>query len=351
MTKVSVVVPAYNVESFLPRCIDSLITQTETSIEIIVVDDGSTDSTGQVADRYAAQDSRVRVVHRFNGGLSAARNSGLDIAIGELVAFVDGDDWVDVKMLEGMAARLESTDADVVIAGMHIDQHDARERLLNSHDQRAPELVIDADNPLPGLFVDGSFVNLLGYAWNKIYRRELIASNGLRFVDGLSLVEDITFNAEALSKADRIALLDEAFVHYIQRPRVTLGTKTYQDLLDLRLRAVRAVEQILTHFGVPEEQRDYTASHMSLTALVMAVRTAAQQAGNGAHRADVLRNILSVDGTTFLLALARRHPGPRRRDRFTLTLLHRGQLRTVLLPMRAVVTVQAIRGACFIRRS
>lgn len=350
MTRVSVVVPAYNVELYLTRCLDSLIGQTEANIEVIVVDDGSTDSTGEIADRYSAQDQRVRVVHRLNGGLSAARNSGLNIATGELVAFVDGDDWVDVQMLERMTERLQATKADVVVAGMQIDHHDAHEQLLSFHERRPPDLVIDVDNPLPDQFVDDALVNLLGYAWNKIYRRELISSNGLRFIEGLSLVEDIVFNAEALSKADRVALLDGAFVHYVQRPRVTLGTKTYPDLLDLRLRAVRATEKILTHLGVPEATRLSISSQMSLAALVMAVRSAALQEGNGAHRAEVLRRLLSVGGATSLFVLARRHREPRGRDAFTLALLHCGQLRAALLPMRAVVAVKAIRGTRFIRR-
>ena len=95
MVLAAVVVAAHNIEPYLGRCLDSVVAQTESDIEVVVVDDGSTDSTGQVADRYSASDSRISVVHRENGGLSAARNTGLAQAHGQFVIFPDGDDWID----------------------------------------------------------------------------------------------------------------------------------------------------------------------------------------------------------------------------------------------------------------
>lgn len=345
MTSISVIVPAHNVEPYISRCLDSLLAQTVRDFEIILVDDGATDRTGAIADRYAARDHRVRVVHRVNGGLSAARNSGLDIATGELVSLVDGDDWVDPQMLERMAARMEESGADIVIAGMHVDHHDANERLLSSREERPPDLVVSPDRPISGGLVDDTLVNLLGYAWNKMYRREFIVSNALRFMEGVSLVEDTLFNAEALTRADSVALLDDAFVHYVQRPRVTLGTKTYRDLLALRLRAVEAVDKSLTALGADNDTRLAVAALKSQVTLVMAVRSAARQEGSLNRKAEALRNMVASEAATALDRLAQARPPRRCRDAITLTLLRNGHLRAALLPMRAVLAVEAVRLA------
>ncbi|WP_256843089.1 glycosyltransferase family 2 protein [Ornithinimicrobium cryptoxanthini] len=351
MTKVSVVVPVYNVEPYLPRCLDSLLAQTERDFEIIVVNDGATDRSGQIADRYAARDRRVRVVHRVNGGLSAARNSGLEVASGEFISLVDGDDWVDAEMLERMVARLRDTGADVVVAGMHVDHHDNSEGLLSSKPVYPPDLVVDSDGPIPERLVNDTLVNLLGYAWNKMYRRELITTNGLRFAAGVSLIEDILFNAEALTKASRVALLEGAFVHYVQRPRVTLGTKTYPDQLDLRLRAIQAAEEALAALGADGDRAQAVTARRSQVALVMAVRSAASQEGTLSQQSDTLRRLLSADGARVLQSLAQLRPPERCRDAVTLTLLRRGRLRMALVPMRTLLALEDTRRSLFSGRS
>ena len=117
MSKVSVIVPVYNVEKYLKRCVDSIRSQTYTNIEIILVDDGSKDSSGKICDEYAEQDDRVKVVHKENGGLGFARNSGLEIASGDYVTFIDGDDSITADHIEKMVSSLEKVDADTCLAG------------------------------------------------------------------------------------------------------------------------------------------------------------------------------------------------------------------------------------------
>lgn len=117
MPKVSVIVPVYNVEDYLPKCIESIQNQTESDIEIILVDDGSTDDSGAICDRYAAADLRVKVIHQKNGGLSAARNSGIHAATSEFLLFIDSDDYVDLDLVEKTYAKALETDSDIVAYG------------------------------------------------------------------------------------------------------------------------------------------------------------------------------------------------------------------------------------------
>ena len=112
---ISVIVPVYMVESYLHRCVDSILSQTFVDFELILVDDGSPDNCGAICDEYAAKDSRIRVIHQKNGGLSAARNAGLDVAREEYYAFVDGDDWIDPDMYENMYRAIQKGNADLAV--------------------------------------------------------------------------------------------------------------------------------------------------------------------------------------------------------------------------------------------
>lgn len=114
---ISVIVPIYKVEQYLRQCVDSILNQTHRALEVILVDDGSPDGSGKICDEYAARDSRVRVIHKENGGLSDARNAGIDIARGDYIAFVDSDDWLEPDTYESMLAAMEKYQAKLVCAG------------------------------------------------------------------------------------------------------------------------------------------------------------------------------------------------------------------------------------------
>ena len=125
---ISVVVPIYNVEHYLERCLDSIISQTYTNLEIILVDDGSTDRSGAIADAYAAKDSRVKVIHQKNGGLSIARNTGIEACRGEYLLFIDSDDYIAPNMCECLLSHLTEADADIAIGGFYrVDSHGTAE--------------------------------------------------------------------------------------------------------------------------------------------------------------------------------------------------------------------------------
>lgn len=251
---VSVIVAVHNVGPFLRRCVDSLLAQTWPSVDIILVDDGSTDTSGDVCDEYALRHPRIHVVHKENGGVSSARNAGLNAAHGEYVAFLDADDWAEANMLEDLVKPAVELDADLVMTGMYVDFEDSNGELTRT-EKRIPK----GQTIEPGsrsVNVDAELMGLLGYVWNKIYKREILVTLGFEFEQQLSLYEDLVFNEAVILAASRTVMIPKAHVHYIQRSQTSLGTKQRQDFMDLRLRALSCLEVILNHWKVPEFRRD-----------------------------------------------------------------------------------------------
>lgn len=217
--KVSIILPIYNVEKYLDRCMDSLLNQTLKDIEIIMVDDGSPDNCPQMCDEYAKKDSRVKVVHKKNGGLGFARNSGLDIANGEYVAFVDSDDYVGFDMYKTLYDRAEADKCDAVFCGFRTE---VRENKWMYSDE------VDADKLWKGKDVQQFMLNMIASGagvkaerlyqmsvWHSIYKRSLIDENHLRFVSEREVAsEDIPFQVDFLSKANTVAYVSKTFYSY-----------------------------------------------------------------------------------------------------------------------------------------
>ena len=163
-SKVTVIVPVYNTESFLPACVKSMMAQTLKELEIIFVDDGSTDSSGKLCDKYAEQDNRVRVIHKPNGGVASARQAGLDAATGEYVIWADSDDWVDPDMYEKMYEKAKETNADLVACGYKKEFSDGTCLLFTDYFSNAKRKSIIN-------FLRTKIGNSL---CNKLFKRELI---------------------------------------------------------------------------------------------------------------------------------------------------------------------------------
>ncbi|MCI1661132.1 glycosyltransferase family 2 protein [Bifidobacterium tibiigranuli] len=194
---ISVIVPVYKVEKYLDQCVESIVNQTYQNLEIILIDDGSPDRCPQICDEWAAKDPRVRVIHRANGGLSAARNSGLAAAQGTLIGFVDSDDWIAPDMYQSMANNLMSTGADIAYtASAHVyeDGTISTRHLVNG-------IYLDIDNGEAF-----KYINLPGFfgvaAWDKLIRREVIGD--LLFPDQAKRDEDYGFAYATLDRAEHI---------------------------------------------------------------------------------------------------------------------------------------------------
>jgi glycosyltransferase involved in cell wall biosynthesis len=309
---VSVVLAVHDVRPWIEACLDSLLAQTHTRLEVIVVDDGSSDGSGDVCDRYAAVDARVRALHKTNGGLSDARNAGLDQATGEWVMFLDGDDWIDHGAVDRLLRGVYATQVDVVVAGFHVDVHDVEGNLVST-ERRTPRPCVVESGATPSPLVTPELLNFVGYAWNKLYRRSLLDELGTRFPVGVSLVEDVLFNAPVLSHA-RVNFVDEAFVHYIQRPRPTLGTRPHTEFAVLMARASEAASGLLAAWGVTPQRSAELVHHVEVHRVLWALRSALVARGSVRMRLAQGRTLLEDSRVRSVLKYeAERgvHRGPR----------------------------------------
>ncbi len=206
---ISVIVPVYKVEPYLRKCVDSILAQTYRNLEIILVDDGSPDKCGAMCDEYATRDSRIRVIHKKNGGLSDARNSGMEIMTGEYVAFVDSDDWIEPQMYQRLYELIEFYHADMAFGGVADDvlQDDVVRTVKTSNYGDIPF----AEDKIAAMrrYFHGSWA-----AWDKLYRAELF--DGIRYPVG-EINEDEAIVLHLLDRCKTVCYTNEVFYHYVRR--------------------------------------------------------------------------------------------------------------------------------------
>lgn len=200
----SVIVPVYNNAAYLRQTLTSILKQTYQDLELILVDDGSTDGSLQICEEFAVQDKRIKIIKKKNGGVSSARNCGFNQASGEYIAFVDGDDCLDVAMYEKMISVMERESADLVNCRV------IKESTFHPIAYEDSTVFV-SDYPLSCLSKKGYFIDS---SLNKVYRRSLIGTTC--FDEGISYSEDKLFVTEILLKAKRMAFVDHVFYHYIQ---------------------------------------------------------------------------------------------------------------------------------------
>lgn len=243
----SVIVPVYNVAAFLPRCLESLIHQTHRNMEIICVNDGSTDGSASILDEYAAKDTRIKVIHQKNAGVSVARNRGLDAATGEFLTFVDADDWVEPESYEKAVSAMDEG-VDLVCFGAHVDgeidpvYRDILVRHLTVQARYrvslAPELQVE----------------LGGEIWNKLYRREVIERGTVRFPVGQAYGEDKVFYFCYASQAKAVSCLPDSLYHYCQHEGSAMTQ--YASACNPGLVAQCVLEQVRQYYALHGVQED-----------------------------------------------------------------------------------------------
>lgn len=204
---ISVIVAVYNIEEYLPRCVDSILAQTYENLEIILVDDGSSDGSAQICDDYAGRDERIKVIHKKNGGLSDARNAGLDVAAGDYIGFVDGDDWIEPDMYYAMYEACRSAGAQMAACRYKqitksgvIDASAGNSVSLSK--MEALEIYVCGDERY----------QIYNSVWSKLFARSLIQN--MRFPVGKKS-EDIMFTTRAFCRIERLAYLDKAYYNYV----------------------------------------------------------------------------------------------------------------------------------------
>lgn len=221
---VSVIVPIYKVEEYLSRCLDSIVEQTYRNLEIILVDDGSPDNCGAICDRYAAQDSRIRVIHKENGGLSSARNAGLDIMTGDYVMFVDSDDWLSLDAVQVLYDRLAGDGSDMAIGQMVKMFEDGHAE--DAYCAWMQDMILSGEQALSML---GTTQDIPCCAWGKLYDRRIF--DELRFTH-VCCAEDVLIFPHVLDVCQKISLIEQTIYFYYQRSTSIIHTVKDPQRLD-----------------------------------------------------------------------------------------------------------------------
>ena len=226
MPLVSVIVPVYKVESYLHRCVDCILAQTYANLEIILVDDGSPDNCGKICDEYAQKDKCIKVIHKKNGGLSDARNAGLDIAMGEYITFVDSDDWIHFQYVEILLNNLTKADVDISTCSF---VRTPEKMLMDSKVSESSYHIYSSEKAIEQTLYQNRLDNS---AWGKLYKKELF--NGLRFTVG-RLYEDLDFFYKIYDRAVRLVHTDAVLYYYYYRTDSIMGVfnRKRLDVLDI----------------------------------------------------------------------------------------------------------------------
>ena len=248
---ISIVVPIYKVEKYLEQCVTSIINQTYQNIEIILVDDGSPDNCGIMCDNYATKDARIKVIHKQNGGLSDARNHGIEIATGKYITFVDSDDYIDSKYIEELYNEIKTNNVKVSQCGiLHVN--DDQEILKKSG--HLEKQLLSGKQMLKDLYKDHGTENIV--VWNKMYDIKLFEN--IRYPVG-KIHEDEFTTYKILYNIDDVAILNKYYYNYRQNENSITGKKFNIKRLD----KIEAYEQRLQFFKQKNEKELYQLALMS----------------------------------------------------------------------------------------
>lgn len=296
---ISVIVPVYKVEKYLDRCIQSIVDQTYTNLEIILVDDGSPDNCPMICDDWAAKDKRIKVIHKENGGLSDARNAGLEIAKGSIVSFVDSDDWIAPEMLERLIKSMRKDNSDIAACAVEMVWEDGRAgKLLTVCENR----VLEPQEAQDALLQE---TLLKQPVWYKVYGRDTIRD--IPFETG-KYHEDVFWSYQAVGRAKRVSLIDYIGYYYTQR----MGSIMSNEYSIKRLDAVEAYEKRCEYF----EKRDVELGKKARIKLISSCIY------NGQMALKYLPELEQRQAFDFLCAIIRKYP-LKYKDYATIKLTHR----------------------------
>lgn len=226
MSCVSIIIPIYNIAEYLPRCLDSVLSQTLKNIEVLLIDDGSTDGSERICDEYAERDNRVKVFHLENGGVSRARNFGISAATGDYIGFVDADDWIEADMFSSLVSSADTHNTDIVICDCYTACGDSLELDTFS---KIEEGVFDKSHIKPECLIQ-----FAGVAWRCIYKRCLLEKYSVSFPLDMKISEDRVFNVYAFGFADSIYYLKKPLYYRFVREGSAVN-KYYNDFLSMVL--------------------------------------------------------------------------------------------------------------------
>ena len=262
---ISVIIPVYNVENYLPQCLASVCAQTHQNLEIVLIDDDSSDSSGYICDEWARKDDRIHVIHKLNGGVAAARNDGVAASTGEFIGFVDSDDWIDPKMYEKLIAAI--VDTDMVCCG-YVDYPLGT---LETSALKGTKTVGVCNSTEAAMHIyerDGYFTSI----WNKLYRRGRLLKNGkfIQMDPSLSWGEDEVWLAQVLDNCRNVAFVPEAF--YYWRPTQDSATRSSR-ITDRQMTLFEAKKRAMEILPQDEKLQELVKTRMFNDCFSMKVTT------------------------------------------------------------------------------
>lgn len=249
---ISVIVPVYNTAEQLLKCIESILNQTYEDIELILIDDGSTDGSETIVDKYAAKDSRIKIVHQENQGESAARNKGLELATGDIITFVDCDDWIEPNMYELLINEMSEYNLDIAACGWSKDYDDKILPAINK--LPVPEGVLDRNQTLKCIYMRDSYQGF-AFMWDKLYKRKVLTDNNedlFKFDTSMKIGGDVLYLARVALNANRTRYIDKPSYHYYQRNNSGMHALSSQKMKDW-ISAYYKVLELMGNENVPDE--------------------------------------------------------------------------------------------------
>lgn len=243
MCKVSIIIPVYNAETYLKKCVRSIMEQTLREFELLLIDDGSTDGSSALCDQYAQQDSRVVVIHQPNAGVSAARNQGIAYAKGDYIGFVDADDWIEPDMYARLLSQGEATGSDVVMCDA-TTVYDNGTLQADTITQLSGNAILKKSDFRPSLLLE-----MAGSAWRciyskRIYSDKLLKPSGLQFPLGVKFSEDRIFNLYAFGHANQVCYLKESYYNRFMNVKSAVH-RFHDDYFEAYKKAADAIEQAI----------------------------------------------------------------------------------------------------------
>ena len=241
--KISVIVPVYKTEGLLDRCVESIVGQTYKNLEIILVDDGSPDNCPAMCDEWAEKDSRIRVIHKENGGVSSARNAALDIATGDYIGFVDSDDWIEPEMYASLIRKISESGKNIALCSYYAVEISGKRYECRCV---ADKEVLDRDDYFRFIVLGGDG----GYIWNRLYDADILKE--VRFDEDIWYSEDLLFNFKTAQKSNGAAILDKIEYNYVQKRIKEQAWVMNDHSFD----SMTAFEIMLSYKDIPEDVYD-----------------------------------------------------------------------------------------------
>ena len=270
--KISVVIPVYKVEPYIRKCLDSVVGQTYRNLEIILIDDGSPDHCGAICDEYAGKDDRIRVIHKKNAGVGAARNDGIQAADGEWIAFMDSDDWYELDHFSQLVAAIPEQQVDVICMSGHIAEN--RDETVvcrifapQNAGERIDKQTLINKTLIPGYEITDENFSCLSFPWNKLFRLSFLKEGQLRFDLSLHPYEDILFNLKVFEKTDAVIACDCIGYHYRTNVETASMNRFNPNWPDMRERFIKELKAFIAR--QPDKDAYHDAINVRMLKLLL----------------------------------------------------------------------------------